>query len=583
MSLVVETKRASAKMELGPAPPPRHKAPLALPEFDDSDSDDDSHALEDVPPAIETSSNNQSDFKWDGISDIQSLKHQNAELVAAIKSHKQQINELQLLLEALEPIPGLDVDAFKDILQGSEIVDHDIRNVKIVHQAKKLRQATLAYNKEKTRAAAASTKMAEMERAVEAAQTLQLKAERALQRLQQQPRPDVAKKVPSPEKEVAASKKLEELKLKCEAQAVELKRTQRALQREVGDDVALSDILDASDSGKRGRAQQIVMLKAKIKKLERAQPSPVDVPRDVDRKAEDDLAASKLERRKQSEKLLEDGNALREGHEKLHKKYEATKARLHVFEKESSKSKVKISVLLEKSKNDDLLIDRLQSELETKKPGPSSRARTADSKAPDGDELDALKLLCKDQKRQLAHQASLLESFQRDLHAAQSTDLKHTKASVSKEQFGNYQALAIEKERLVELVKSLQQQLQAAKLDAPPKPSGIPHLRNDASRSRLPSPRTLNDVAELDRLRLAVEAKDEEIATWKRAYEAAVSDKVSCSEELRLLILASQTSTSQHSHLIADLEEENAALKDECLKLQNMVRAARKREETRVS
>ncbi|KDO20799.1 hypothetical protein SPRG_13615 [Saprolegnia parasitica CBS 223.65] len=319
MSLVVETKRASAKMELGPAPPPRHKAPLALPEFDDSDSDDDGHALEDIPPVIETSSSNQSDFKWDGISDIQMLKHQNAELVAAIKSQKQQINELQLLLEAMEPVPGLDVDSFKDILQGSEIVDHDIRNVKIVHQAKKLRQATLAYNKEKTRVAAASAKMAELERAVEAAQTLQSKAERALQRLQQLPRPEAAKKVPSPEKEIAASKKLEELKLKCEAQAVELKRTQRALQREVGDDVALSDILDASDSGKRGRAQQIVMLKAKIKKLERANPSPLDAPRDVDRKAEDDLAATKLERQKQIDKLLDDSNALRESHEKLQK------------------------------------------------------------------------------------------------------------------------------------------------------------------------------------------------------------------------------------------------------------------------
>ncbi|OQR91769.1 hypothetical protein ACHHYP_04382 [Achlya hypogyna] len=569
--MAVETKRVSAKMALAPAPPPRQRkeptAPLALPEFD-SDSDDD-----DPPDEIEVESNNnagfQGDFKWDGVGEIQQLKRQNADLIASLKEHKAQIAELQLLLEAVEPVPGLDLDSLRDVLQGSEVVDHDVRNVKIVHQAKKLRQATVAYNKEKARAAAAVAKVTDLERAVEAARELQLKAERALQRLQLQKAESA--KPPTPEKD---SKKFDELKVKLEAQALELKRTQRALLREVGDDVPLSEILDSNESGKRGRSQQIIMLKAKIKKLERCA-AESEGPRGVDRRAEDDLAAAKLERQRQLEKLVEELQGQKETHEKLARKYDAAKARLQVFEKEAAKNKVKIAAFLDKSQTDDQLIDRLQRELDdatSNKRVPGPRARTADSKSPENDELDALRTICKDQKRQLAHQAAMVESFQRDLQAAQSSDRKQSKASLSKDQFGNYQALAIEKERLVELVKSLQQQLQAAKTDLatpagahmPSKASAIPQLRSEASRTRLPSPRPVAN--ELEKLKKTLDVKDEEIATWRHAYEAAIADK---------------SSGSQHAHLIADLEQENSELKAECQRLQAMVRAARKREDTK--
>ncbi|OQR99547.1 hypothetical protein THRCLA_06467 [Thraustotheca clavata] len=586
MSIVV--KRVSATMELGPTPPPRrhkeHHAPLALPEFDDS-----SDSENDAPAAQEQHENDenediqgsfQGEFKWDGVNEIQQLKQHNSELLASIKTQKQQIAELQLLLEAVEPLPGVDVEAFRDILQGSEVVDHDIRDVKIVHQAKKIRQVTLAYNKEKNRAAAVTTKMTELEKAVEVAQHAQLKAERALQKqLLNEP-----KKISTDEKEISASmaKKFEELKAKVDSQTFELKKTQRALLREVGDDVSLSEIIESNESGKRGRAQQIVMLKAKIKKLERAAADSSNnqettKTKDVDQKAQEELLAAKQERQKQLDKLTAEFSNHKDMYEKLRKKYDATKARLQVFEKDASKNKLKINVLLDKSKNDDTLIDRLQRELEdvlANKKGPVTRARTADSKSPDAEELESLRSQCKDQKRQLSHQASMIESFQRDLEMAQHNDIKHVKAGLTKEQFANYQALAIEKERLVELVKSLQQQLQAK--DNIPKVSSIPVLRHDNSQKHLSSPRSSESV-ELTKLKRALEAKDEEIATWKHAYETALAEKVTHSFGYHL----KSSKATQHPHLIADLEEENAALKSECQKLQAMVKAARKREEAK--
>ena len=60
---------------------------------------------------------------------------------------------------------------------------------------------------------------------------------------------------------------MEDLRRRYERSQEELKRTQRLLQKEVGEGCDFSKL---SEEGWRGRAQQIVMLKTKLKRLEAA-------------------------------------------------------------------------------------------------------------------------------------------------------------------------------------------------------------------------------------------------------------------------------------------------------------------------
>ncbi|KAF0694651.1 Aste57867_14490 [Aphanomyces stellatus] len=520
---------------------------------DDGDDDDENQRPSTATDAVA--------FKWDGVGDIQALKLKNSELVTTIQEYKHQVNELHVLLDAIEPIPGLDVNTLKDVMVGGDLVDHDIRDVKIVHMAKKLRQLKVALNNQTTRGAGAAHKIAELEMALHEASENVLKGQRQIQKLQLlggAPEPKAEKEGNNPN--VVPVKKFDELKQKLEALAIELKKTQRALQKEVGDDVALADILESSESGKRGRAQQIVMLKAKVKKLEKevaASAPPSDhLDMRVDAKAEQELLALKHDKQKQLDQVTADMESFKDATEKLSRKYDAQKARLQVLEKEAGKNKTRVSVLLEKSKNDDALIDALHREMDDlrTKSTKALRARTADSsmppKATANDEIESLRALCADQKRQLAHHEATIESFRRDLHVAEKSQLKSFGKTESPQQ-ANYHALAIEKERLTELVKSLTQQLTEAK-KASPGPPVLPPPKPE-SRSRLPR---LNDhaptpppaalAAEIERLRRAVEAKDEEIATWKEAYEQASSGRMS----------------AQNSRLVADLEAENERLRD---------------------
>ncbi|KAF0775631.1 hypothetical protein AaE_000669, partial [Aphanomyces astaci] len=509
MDLHIERKHVTADVNLRVPSRTKLHAPLAMPQWDDEDdnsSDDDQPPTHDNHGDASQDDDNQppppldpAAFNWDGVGDIQALQLKNSELMATIKDYKHHVTEfvarcpLQLLLEAVEPIPGLDVNTLRDVLQGAEVVDHDIRDVKIVHQAKKLRQAKIALTKEKSKGAGASGRIAELERQLHDAEERHLKSERLVHKLQlgEKPEPkhtESANTVPL--------KKFEDLRVKYEAMAIDLKKTQRALQREVGDDVPLAEILDGEGGGKRGRAQQIVMLKAKVKKLEKDMQTRTAPDTGVDAKAEVELLALKADKQRQLDHVIADLDALKDANDKLSRKYDAQKARVHTLEKDAGKHKTKLAILLDKSHNDDSLIDALQHEMDDLRRQISTnasalakgidwlsnnqlhRARTADS----GNIIDAtntveaLRTKCLEQKRQLAHQASTIESFRRDLQQAQK--LESTKIGVNgMTDTANHQALAvrIEKERLVELVKSLQHQLSDAKkadtaVAPPPKP-----------------------------------------------------------------------------------------------------------------
>lgn len=190
-------------------------------------------------------------------------------------------------------------------------------------------------------------------------------------------------------------KKLEDLKSKHEKLQLDFKKLHRALQREVGDDVPLDDILEGTadaNGGKRGRAQQIVMLKAKVKKLEAeltkvgsstsdlVAPGPL-TSNNVDVRAQHELASQQAQKQRLVDKLTLERDGAQTQLAQVAKKYEAVKSRSQTLEKDKQESRAKFQVLVDKSKNDDALIDALQRQLETWKTKVQEvkRVRTAES------------------------------------------------------------------------------------------------------------------------------------------------------------------------------------------------------------
>lgn len=85
---------------------------------------------------------------------LQELQNRNATLLEAVEEKNRQVQQLGTLVEALEPVPGLDPDAFVSVLRGGSGArrgDLDYRDVKVVHLAKRTRALNARLEGEKAR------------------------------------------------------------------------------------------------------------------------------------------------------------------------------------------------------------------------------------------------------------------------------------------------------------------------------------------------------------------------------------------------------------------------------------------------
>ncbi|KAF4319830.1 hypothetical protein G195_006725 [Phytophthora kernoviae 00238/432] len=391
-----------------------------------NNNDEDDHDEDEAADGVKSSQNQprdifQSEIQWDRVQELQELTNANTTLTSEARDLRQQVKALQIQLEAQIPVPGLDIDAVQDMLLDKDSVEHDVRDVKIVHQAKSLRALKRSFQREKQLAGNATKQCKLLEatnkKLEQEVDTLQLKLQRFLARAAAaekntnangSPQDDSQNQHPgSPTPSTSDGsndtgilrKMCEELKSKNVALQQELKKTQRALVREVGDDVPLEDILGNTDStvsgaSRRGRAQHIVMLKAKVKKLQTqlvplksgstsagSQDSTnVATVIDVDQRAQQDLSGQQMHRQKRVDQLTSQRDDLEERLHRLTRKYDALKARAQILDREKQETRNKFQVLVEKSRNDDALVDALQRQLETWKGKlhEARRARTAD-------------------------------------------------------------------------------------------------------------------------------------------------------------------------------------------------------------
>eukprot|EP01033_Poteriospumella_lacustris_P011763 gene11763-8380_t len=323
-----------------------------------------------------------------------------------VEEKNRKIEQLCVMMEALEPVPGVDPARVQAILNDRLAEDEiDLRDGKIVALAKKSHRLTMQLNKEKATNDRLSQDIVELKRkndtllqeidmlkAAEASRGAETKTynrhalAHAAKKEEEDQKQESAVNVQRQLRESA--KLIDELKAKVKDLSEENKGLSRALQRELGDGVALEQ---AVDGGWRGRAQQIIMLKSKVKQLEQqlqqgggggAGPSSSHGTRrqsssgyggqgqgqgqaqDVDSKAVEEIQEMSRERRQIVEALTEERVRLMEQNQALEKRNQGTKARVTILENEIKKLKENLTMVLDKSGTDDQLVDALRAEIQ---------------------------------------------------------------------------------------------------------------------------------------------------------------------------------------------------------------------------
>ena len=307
-------------------------------------------------------------------------------LLAKLDQKNKEIERLCTLLEAVQATPGIDPNKYNKLMDDGHSNSYvDPRDSKIVALAKKCRALTVALNKERASQEKSSNYIVELEKKCSRLEN-ELKATPLVSEisaksvhstiLSKDPKePVIIDKDKDNErlkKEMSsANKTVEELRRKNDHLNEEIRKLQYALTRELGDGATIDD---AVNGNWRGRAQQIIMLKTKIKKLENHATSDSTIistttgisrrSHDVDTKAEEELADMNSQRRQAVEAITEERFKLIEECKSLESKNKAQKARITTLEDSTVKQKQQLKVLVDKSDTDDQLIQALSQELQ---------------------------------------------------------------------------------------------------------------------------------------------------------------------------------------------------------------------------
>lgn len=191
-----------------------------------------------------------------------SQMEQQTRYLQALEQKQREIDKLNAVIEATSPIPGFNVEHYKRlILAKGENDDVDYRDKKIVDLAKKCRSLTVQTNKY-------SSELESMNHMLEEAMKENERLQQELKLASSLPlRKPVAQDpnkidVESLQKDLqSANRSVDDFRRKLQQSKDENKALKAALTRELGEGVSVEQSLEGNW---RGRAQQIVMLKAKV-------------------------------------------------------------------------------------------------------------------------------------------------------------------------------------------------------------------------------------------------------------------------------------------------------------------------------
>ncbi len=221
---------------------------------------------------------------------IQQLESAVLIMKSKIEEKNRKIEHLCVLIEALEPTPGMNPGKYQQILE-EKILEGEVAlsDSKIVSLAKKSHKLTMQVNKERTINTQLNEEINDWKRRYEGLLDEYEKAKNIIQQknetkvynrssllggrdnisTSQSPLKDgeggdeaTAATIQALQKQVKESTKtIDELKRKMKELSDENIKLTATLKKEIGDGISLEQ---AVDGGWRGRAQQIVMLKAKV-------------------------------------------------------------------------------------------------------------------------------------------------------------------------------------------------------------------------------------------------------------------------------------------------------------------------------
>lgn len=357
-----------------------------------------------------------------------------------VREKNKQIENLCVLLETLEPLPNFDPEKYKRIIDGTiDEVDIDFRDQKIVQLAKKSQRITVQLNKERANNESLNQEILRLKknfdnlnRELDMVKKAPIKSETKVYNRNT----NIVDDSKSEEKSTGGSQKelkeasriIDELKKRMTLLESENKNLQRTLTKEIGEGVSLDQ---AMAEGWKGRAQQIISLKTKIRRLESgsANPSKATVKQEVDVKAAEDIAEMSKERRQTVEALTEERIRLMESNQYLEKKSQAQKARIQTLETEVRNMKENIQMVFDKSASDDDLIKALRDEtqrlknlLKSGQKSPPSDNNSKISSEQENQlnqletELQRLRKLCKHQSEQIDSQDTTIKQLRKKLN-----------------------------------------------------------------------------------------------------------------------------------------------------------------------
>jgi hypothetical protein len=310
-------------------------------------------------------------------------------LLLKLDQKNKEIERLCTLLEAVQTTPGIDPNKYNKLMEDGNHGYVDPRDSKIVSLAKKCRALTVSLNKERASQEKSSHYITELEKKCDRLEN-ELKSSALSSNNDIIARP-VHSTILGPKdskdnsndkenekikKELSvANKTVEDLRRKNDYLNEEMKKLHHALSRELGEGATIEDAINGNW---RGRAQQIIMLKTKVKKLETQLmnngggdstviTSTTAISKrthDVDSKAEEELADMNSQRRQAVEAITEERFKLLEECKNLEAKNKAQKARISTLEDSTVKQKQQLKVLVDKSDTDDQLIQALTQELQ---------------------------------------------------------------------------------------------------------------------------------------------------------------------------------------------------------------------------
>ncbi|GMH70789.1 hypothetical protein TL16_g05495 [Triparma laevis f. inornata] len=387
---------------------------------------------------------------------VQQLQTENSTLKGDLSKKKAQVKKLGIMLNALEPIPGVDAEKLLNVMnEKGEPVHNDMKDVKIIQMAKKIRNITYELNKQKGLGKKAEETILMLDQELEKKQDEidSLATPQARAAIMKTMVGGVEALEPTGSSNSHATKKLshdlQEMRHKFEIMKEKNRVLEQKILQEVGGEgVASEKLAKIMDDGWKGRAQQIVMLKTKMKRLEannktggmmeassrggtrRANSTTAqqrvaanNLRHDVDFKAQQEL--NEMDRMKQQgvEELGKSYEKAKDDLQKVERKFQSAKTRVGCLEQDNMKMRDGMKVFVGKASNDDKLVDMLKSEVqELKKKLRKSSERQAKMKQEratfngEGQVVENLKGQISHLQNQNGHQERIINQLRADLH-----------------------------------------------------------------------------------------------------------------------------------------------------------------------